>query len=248
MSQQVRVERDLVFAGHATTTPNIKGPAMPEMNILDDHFVTALAYGGWLEIEANGGTIAVGTTYGGTITMTTDGSDNGCAELYRVAHWTAAKNCGMEAKIAVDDNSFIGIAVGFVDQVETDDDNISGELNASNVLRTPANTEDAALFVFDVDGTDYWYCTAINAGTVIATTVVAVGSLAPVNDVYARIRVQTDTAGNVTFYYNGTPVGYLPTAIAYASTEMLTPYIGFIERSASARVLTIDRVTVWQDD
>lgn len=247
MSQQVRVERDLVFAGYAATTPNIKGPMMPEMNILDDHFISGYEEHDWLR-GTQSGAWADGTGIGGVITYTTTGTDNECGELYRVAHYSASKNCGMEAKIAVDDASFIGIAVGFVDQYENDNDHIAGELSVSNVLRTPSNTEDAALLVFDVDGTDYYYCTSIKNTTVIPTTVVAVGSLAPVADTYARIRVQTDKFGNVTFYYNSVPVGYLPAAIAFGSDDMLTPYIGFIERSSNARVLTVDRVTVWQDD
>ena len=249
MGQQVKVARSLKFTEYANTVRNIEGIPMTAKVILDDHFLDAsTVYKGWLERETNGGTIAVGTALGGDITMTTDGSDNGCAELYRVAHFSASKNCGMEARISLNTITLAGINVGFVDAVHAVDNQINFEITAGAATLVNGRATNGAAFVFDTDGTpDYWYCAAVNADTE-GTPVAAVGSLAPVAATYARLRVQLDSSGNATFYYNGIAVGFLSACLAYASTDMLTPYIGFIERSASARILTVDRVTVWQDE
>ena len=222
---------------------------MPKKVILDDHFLTGTtSYLGWLERETNGGTIAAGTGMGGDITMTTDGSDDCCAEFYRVAHFSASKNCGMEARIKLNTITFAGINVGFVDAVHAVNDQINFEITAAAATLVNGRATDGAAFVFDTDGSvDVWYCCAVDSD-VEGTPVAAIGTLAPVADTYARLGVQLNSAGGATFYYNGIAVGFLPACLSYATTDMLTPYIGFIERSASARILTIDRVTVWQDE
>lgn len=247
MGQQVRVDRVLKIGGYANTVPNIEGVLMSKGVYLDDHFTDA-AITVWSQEEDNGGTIAYSAVLGGAVTMTTDGSDNGCAELYGPVIWSASKNCGMEAKIKLNTITLAGINVGFVDGYHNTNDQINFEITAGAATLVNARATNGAAFVFDTDGTpDVWYCAAVNADTE-GTPVAAIGTLAPVANTYARLRVQLDTAGNATFYYNGVAVGYLPGCLAYASTDLLTPYIGFIERSASARILTVDRLTVWQDD
>ncbi len=255
MSQHVTVEqggakgRGLEFRGVANQKRNIYGIPMLAKVYIDDHFLTGTtSYMGWLERETDGGTIAAGTGMGGTITITTDGSDDGCAEFYRVAHFSAYKNCGMEARIKLNTITFAGINVGFVDAVHAVDNQINYEITAGAATLVDARATNGAAFVFDTDGTpDVWRCCAVKADAE-GTPIAAIGTLAPVADTYANLRVQLDSSGNATFYYNGTAVGYLPACLAYSSTDMLTPYIGFIERSASARILTVDRVTVWQDE
>ena len=86
------------------------------------------------------------------------------------------------------------------------------------------------------------------SSSVEGTPVAAEGSLAPVADTYFSLRIQTDDAGNVTFYYNGVPVGYLPAAIAFASTDLLTPYVGYISRTTTPNTCTVSRITSWQDN
>jgi len=249
LGQQVNVDRELRFRGVANQKRNIEGIPMTAKVYLDDHFLTgATSYMGWLERETNGGTIAAGTGMGGTITMTTDGSDNGCAEFYRVAHFSSSKNCGMEARIQLNTITSAGINVGFVDAVHAVDNQINFEITAAAATLVAGRATDGAAFVFDTDGTpDVWYCCAVDSD-VEGTPVAAIGTLAPVAATYANLRVQLDSDGNATFYYNGNAVGYLPACLSHASTDMLTPYIGFIERSASARILTVDRVTAWQDE
>lgn len=247
--QEVKVNRSLDFVNEANEEANIGGIPMPKKVILDDHFLTGTtSYMGWSEEEDNGCTIAAGTGAGGTITFTTDASDNGCGELYRVAHFSAYKNCGMEARIKVDYITKIGINIGFVDAYHNTDNEINFEITAGAATLVDTRATDGAAFVFDTDAiSSVWYCCAVDTNDE-GTPVAALGSLAPVANTYAELRVQLNSDGDATFYYNGKAVGFLSACLSHASTDMLTPYVAFIERSTAARILTVDRVTVWQDE
>ncbi len=248
MSQNVKVERDLSFTGIANTKPNVKGLIMPELKIIGYGFDgTSTLYGWSATTGANGGTLAHAAADGGAMTMTMGGVLSDCGEFYHTAQYSAAYNCGMEAKVKISQITTVNVCVGFVDAYTNTDNRVALEMNAA-ALTDCANTADAAGMVFDTNATTaVWYCAAVN-NTAEGTPVAALGALAPVADTYFKVRVQTDTLGNVTFYYNGAPVGYLPSAIAYATTNLLTPYIGFIARSTAAQVCTISRITVWQDN
>jgi len=250
MGLQVKVARSLVFGEYANTVRNIKGTPMTEKVYLDDHFLNGYAENDWLQVS-DGGTWTDGTGAGGTIVCTTDASDNGLGELYRVSHFVANKNCGMEARIKIDVISLVGIVVGFADTYHNTANRIAYEMNAGVATQKDGGGTDGAAFVYDTDAVaSAYYCAAIKANTE-STPVAAVGTLAPVADTYARLRVQfsyntSTTYSAATFYYNGVAVGYMPNCTT--STAALCPYVAVIERSASARILTIDRVTAWQDE
>lgn len=254
MSQQVIVDRDLLFRGAAEYQPNVKGRMMTELKINDYTFDRDASEYDFDEEEGNGATISHSAVDGGaTIITGDDAATDDCAELSHTAQYSAASNCGMEVKAKISQLENIAIAIGFVDQKEADDDHIAGELTSGAVLRDPTNTEDAALFIFDTDAaSNFWYGACINNNG-IGTPVVTAGSLAPVANTYFKVRIQTDTGGNVTFYYNGVAVGYIPytvdaEGVAKASTNLLTPYVGTIQRVKGAQVTTISRITVWQDN
>ena len=249
--QQVKVNRDLEFVGAAKYQPNVKGPMMTELKVFDEHFVAATT-NDWDE-EETGCTIAHASVDGGAMTITGDNTaTDDLGELSHSAQWTPYFNCGVEVKAKVSQITNIAIAIGFVNAKNATNDHTAGELNSSNVIATPAVTTDAALFIFDTDSSpDVWYCGAIKAGTP-GTAVAALGTLAPVADTYFKVRVQTDSNGNVLFYYNGVAVGRLFTAttgaLAHLVTSMLTPYVGFICRAQGTQVATVSRITTWQDN
>lgn len=247
MSQQVRVERDLVFAGYANTTPNVKGIFMPEKKIFDCGFPGTSTLYGWTSTTGSyGGTLAHAAADGGAMTFTMGGTAEDEGEFYHTAQWSAAYNCGMEAKVKISQITLAGVCVGFVDAPELTEDHMAMEIDTAS-LRNCSNTADFCGMIFDTDATaKVWYYGASNNGNE-GTPIAALGSLAPVAGTYFRVRVQTDTAGNVTFYYNGDAVGYLPAAIAYASSNLLTPYVGFIAHTTVAEICTISRITTWQD-
>lgn len=246
MSMGPKVDRELVFSGYANTVPNIVGVPMPKKVMWDDHMLIGYANGGW-SVASQGVTWADGTGIGGTLTCTTSGANNDCGELYRVAHFTANKNCGMEARIKLSSIADIGVYVGFVDAVHNVNDQVNFELNSSNAL-VDSRATDGAAFVFDTNaGTDVWFCAGVDTNAE-GTPVAAKGSLAPVANTYARLRVQLNSEGDATFYYNRVAVGFLPVCLSFAVTDVLTPTVAVIARAGAAKTLTVDRITVWQDE
>ncbi len=253
MSQQVRFEREIVAAGDALYKGNFTGLFLPKRKIVDYTFDGTSSLYGWSSTTgSNGCTLAHAKVDGGAITLTMGGTDEDCGEFYHDAEYSAASNCGMLAKVKISGIAEVAVTIGFVDAYENTNDHIAGEIDAA-ALRNMSNTADWCGMTFDTDQTsDYWYVGASNNGTE-GTPVVAVGSLAPVADTYFYVCVRTDTAGNVSFYYgtkidNLVPVGQLPAAIAYASTNLLAPYVGFLDHTTGSKVCTISRVVVWQDN
>jgi len=249
--EQVHVHRKLDFLGSASYQGNT-GLIIPTRKIFDETFFTDADEHDWTENTA-GCTIDHASVDGGATTITGDNTAaQDCGEIVGIAQWSAAYNCGMLAKVKISQITETCITIGFVDQGENTNDHVAGEIDAA-ALRDMSTTQDWCGFTFDTDQTtDVWYVGASEA-TTEGTPVAADGSLAPVADTYFYVVVQTDTSGNVTFYY-GTKidrlvaVGYLPDAIAAASSNLLAPYVGFITHAKGAQVCTISRVITWQDN
>ncbi len=249
MSQQVRVEQDIVFAGRAAYTANIKGNPMPEKVILHDHFIAAPSEQDWVEEGTNGGTIAQAAANGGTVTLTLGGANDDVAEFSHAAQWSAAKNAVVEARVKIDDITNVGVNIGWIDADMSTNDQIGFEITGTALVN--ARATDGAVFVFDTDGSnDVWYVAATKAnteGTPATFTGQTNGATtAPVNGAYANLRVELNSDGDATFYYNGEAVGFLPTAVTVATLQC--PYVANIAREGTAKVATIDRITCWQDE
>ncbi len=245
--QQVKVNRDLEFVGAAAYQPNVKGPMMTEYKIFDEQFTGAIALTGWDGEASNGSTHTQGAVDGGAHVITCGATALDCGELMHIVQWSPDKACGVEIKMKISAITNVCVCGGFVDAKEDLDDHVAGELNSSAVLYTATKTNDLALFIFDTDATsDVWYCASMNNDSK-GTPVAALGSLVPVANTYFKIRLQTNTDGDVTYYYNGVAVGHLANAIADADTDLLTPYVGIISRSTGAVVCTVSRITTWQE-
>lgn len=250
--QQVKVNRDLEFTGHAATTPNIKGPAMSELKIFDTHFAGTSTLYGWASTTGNnGGTLSTSAVDGGAMLMTCGSSTTDCLELYHTAQWSPYHSCGMEAKLKVSGITQICIAAGFVDAPLAGDNHVGLELSGDTQYNNTATVHDNCGMTFDTEATnDYWYYSALENNTIRAPVVAGAGALVPVADTYFRVRVQTDRSGNVWFYYNGANVGHISGAdsgVASAVTDLLTPFIGIISRTTDAWVATVSRITTWQE-
>lgn len=251
--QEVDIGRKLTFEQAAKHQASIFGPHISKEKQVDFSFEgTSTLYGWNSTTGANGLTLARANLDGGAMTLTMGGVAEDCGEFYHNAAWSPASNCGMLAKLKISAITNVCVTAGFVDAYENTNDHVAGEIDGT-ALRNMSNTADWTGLTFDTDQTtDVFYVGASNNGTE-GTPVAATGSLAPTADTYFYVCVQTDTSGNVTFYY-GTKidrlnaVGYLPAAIAFASTNMLAPYVGFIAHTAVALVCTVSRVIVWQDN
>jgi len=253
--QQVKVNRDLVFAGAAATQPNIKGPMMTELKMFDETFIGDASEHDWVSTTgANGLTLTHTSVDGGAELLTMGGATDDCGEFYHLAQWSPYHACGMQAKLKISAITNVSVCVGFVDQYENLNDHTAIEM-ASGALTAATNTEDFCGMVFDTDASSsYWYYGASEGG-VEGTPVVCPGTLAPVADTYFKVRVQTDRSGNVWFYYASgdtqndlVSVGYLPGAVASTVANLLTPYVGFIARTGVALTSTVSRITTWQEN
>jgi len=250
--EQIFASRYFGVKGAAKYRGNFDGPFIPKLKIFDEGFVGDAALQGWNEEEDNGTTIAHSAVDGGAETITASGTALDCGELSHTAQWSPASNCGVLIKAKISQITTIAVACGLVDAKENLDDHIGVEMSGS-ALRATTTTADAAVMIFDTDASvDKWYVATSNNGTE-GTPTAALGSLVPTANTYFYVAIQTDTSGNVTFYYGKaidslTAVGYKAAAIAYASTNLLTPYVGFIARSTDASLCTVSRIITWQDN
>ena len=252
MPKELTISDGVIFRQEAKYNANLVGPPIPNVKVFDCGFAADQSEYDWTEEEDNGTTIAHSSVDGGAVTITASGTNDDCGELAHTAQWSAASNCGMLAKVKISAITAVNVCIGFVDAIENTDDHVAMEISAA-ALRNCSTTADFCGMIFDTDQTtDVWYLGASNNGTE-GTPVAATGSLAPEADTYFYVSVQTDTAGNVLFYYGTSirelkPVGILPTAIAYTSANLLAPYVGFIARDTNAQVCTVSRIVTWQDN
>ncbi len=250
--QQVDISRELTFEGAAAYNGSVIGPHIGKQKVIDYCFDGTSTLYGWSSKTDIGMTLAHASADGGVMTLTLGGVDEDAGELYHNAQYSAAYNCGMFVKAKISAITEVCVTAGFADAAEATDDHVAGEIDSA-ALRDMSTTADWAGFTFDTDqSTDVFYVGASNNGTE-GTPVAAKGSIAPVADTYFYVCVQTDSSGNVSFYHgtkidNLKSVGYLPSAIAYASTDLLRPYIGFLAHTATALVCTVSRIVVWQDN
>jgi hypothetical protein len=242
MSQQVKVDRDLIFQGAAEYSQNIVGNPFTTRVCFDENFFFPCDEHDWVEEETNGGTIAWAAPH--SETLTTGGANDDVAEFSHASTWTGSRNAMMQARINLTSIADVGVNVGFVDADMSTDDQICFEISAGAATLVNARGNEGACFVYDTDGNpDYWYMCAVDSGT--EGTPVSLG-VAPVAATYAWFGVKVDTSGNVTYYYNFKPVGFQAAAVT-ASTALL-PYVSVIARTTAAKVVTVDRIICWQDE
>ena len=249
--QQLIVSRDLVFQGYANYNRNVIGDFMPDRVIFDEHFIFDCSEHDWSEGESYGGTIAWAAPH--TETLTTGAVQYDEAELSHASTWTAAKNAAIEVRLQVDAIEHVAINAGFVDSTRhtaTTDNQICFEF--SGTALEASRCSNGVVFLFDTDGTgaDVWYMTSEKsdqAVTPVAVLDVAAAAVAPEPDTYVRLKIALNASGDATYYYNGRAVGFREAAVT--TTTALLPYVAVLGQAGpTARVLTVDRITCWQDD
>jgi len=253
MSQQVFVSDRVEFQGKALHNGNITGPLITKLKIFDCGFSADASESDWVSTTgSNGLTLSHSATDGGVTLMTLGSTNDDCGEFYHTAQWSAASNCGALFKAYIGTVTNVCACFGFVDAYENTNDHVAMEMNGAAAYAA-ANTKDYAGMCFDTDATtDVWYCMASENGTE-ATPVAAIGSLTPTAEEFFYIVVQTNTNGDVDYYYGSNIdnlkfVGHQEGAIASASTDLLTPYVGFITRTTAANTIYISRIITWQDN
>lgn len=158
------------------------------------------------------------------------------AQLNSALGWKANQgNLVFEARFKVAAITTVSFFVGL-----TDTKALEGPASLAGTTYT-TNATDAAGVLFDTAATTDTMRLVGVANDVDATHVDT--GLAPVAGTYMVWRIQVDTAGKATFFYNGAPVGSLSGAVT--PTVALTPvFIIRPEGAVAGRTMDIDWVNV----
>jgi len=156
--------------------------------------------------------------------------------------WRADQgNMALEARLKISDVSEAVLFVGFSDALHTTVE-LPIYLLAGDI---DSDADNAAGVGYDVDGSTLEFFHGGVKAT--ADTAPVFAGVAPVDNVYFRVRVQIDNQGRVQGYINGTaiPGGRVNNAVTV--TTPLSPLIVIGNRSANQVTATIDYVLVEQD-
>lgn len=183
---------------------------------------------------------------GGILRLTTGDAGTGLAadmiQVTQALQWQASNgNLVMEVRAKLSAITTCYAFIGFTDLVTLE----APIESAASADTLTSNASDAVGFMFDTRmATDNWWLVGVKANT--DATHQDTGS-APVADTYATFRIEVDSTGIATFYYNGAAVG---TAMANALTAAtdLTPTIAVSKTSVAASMtMDIDYVSVSMD-
>jgi hypothetical protein len=151
LSQEVKVERDLVFQGNASHTSNVKGNFSFENKVVhyDDFFGLAIdTTNDYTFAGVNSGTATVTVPH--CLTLTTGNADNDDCDLAMGVEWYGQYNAVMEARFRIDDVDTSAINVGFTEATGTAADTIAVTVSGTTVTTTAV---EYAGFVWDADAT-----------------------------------------------------------------------------------------------
>ena len=171
------------------------------------------------------------TTGAGTSSMAVNG-----VQLHRFLTWKASPgHLAMECRLNLSAITNMAVFVGFTDQVASLEMPINSASSADTITTTAT---DAAGFMFDTAmTTTKWWLTGVANDT--DGTHISSGT-APVAATFQVLRVQLDTAGNATYWINGTQVGQV--ALAVTPTVLLTPFVGGFTRTTAAQNIDVDYI------
>lgn len=183
---------------------------------------------------------------GGVLRITTGDAGSGLAadmaQLTQELQWQASNGgLAIEGRFKLSAITTCYVFFGFTDVVTLEAPIESAA--SANTLTT--NATNAVGFMFDTRmTTDTWWLTGV-ASDVDATAQAL--TAAPVADTYATFRVEVDTAGAATFYYNKVKVGSTMAGAVTAGGD-LTPTFAVSKTSVAASMTAdIDYIHVSMD-
>jgi hypothetical protein len=166
---------------------------------------------------------------GGVLRLTTGDAGTGIAadhvQVTQALQWQASNGkLTFQARLKLGTITNVWAYLGFTDLATSLEAPVT--LNATTFT---TNASDAVGFMFDTTATvDTWRMVGVKA------------------DTYATFRVEVDTSGNATFFYNGSQVGYLANAVTAGAD--LTPTLNYANLSGTtARTMDVDYVYVAMD-
>lgn len=256
MSQQVKVDRDLVFKGNASHTGNVRGRFSFENKVIwYDDFVgkTIDKTNDYTFAAVNSGTATIAVPH--MLQILCGNADNDDAEFAMGLDFYGQYNPVMEVRCRINDVDESAINVGWNDaQAEGSADEIAIMLAGAGPTLDTA-TADAALFVADKDASTYrLYCCSYKntaAGAVLNS------GITPTDTMWLTLRVELQDNGTTTnaiFYANSTGREINPATDlvgveldAITRTDPICPYIALINHEGPDETFDIDYLKVWQD-
>ncbi len=257
MSQQVPIERRLVFKGKAALSGNIEGrPSNLSVVHYDDFLGKAIdaTYDYTVDVSVNSATVAITVPH--MLTLTTGGADDDDVDFAMGVEWYGQFNACLEARFRVDDVDATGANIGFADATGYSADNIAMEYLGTALTSTAV---EFAGFMHDSDAsTSNLYGVSVKSNA--NGDVINSGS-APTDGKIYTVRVvlidrpkATVARTDAAFYVNtaGREIDPINDLIgieidAVTRTTALCPYIGLINREASTNTLDVDYIKIWQD-
>lgn len=202
---------------------------------------------------SSGGSPTITVSTSGIVSMTTGLSNTnlaGNSQLVGTKNWVANQgNLSLEARIRMNTSTSQVIAVGFIDQVtSTVPATISGTTTSLSIVS--AGTPNYIGFIYDPSssvsittaGLARWRGVGIK-DTVTGTAVVAGPNVTP--STFVTLRVNVGANGSAQFYVDGKPYGSLPAAAVNSATA-LAPIVGIDTTDATAKIMAVDYVQVYQ--
>ncbi len=250
MSQQVRVERDLVFGGSAAHTGNVKGRFNPELVLYVDHFhwVAIDTTNVWNSNGQASGAVSVLQPHMARITTEANNDDEWA--IASPLNWRGQYNAVLEVRARNNDVSGLAHNIGFSDAISE-----SGLIAMTFSGTTLTSTaDDFAGFLLDPDATtDNIYGVSVNNtsdGAVINSTHTEADAS------WATYRVELRDNGTRTdaLFYLNTAGEEIDPAVdligieidAITRTDPLCIYIATMNREGFANTFDIDYVKAWQ--
>jgi hypothetical protein len=212
MSQQVKVERDLVFSGSAAHVPNVEGNFSPDrMTSIDWFDQTAIDLTNDYTSTLGGTADAVALTAAGEngVKLTTGSGDNEVSFLATGLIFDITQKPCIETKLKLADVSGTFVFFGFSDA--TSEATPAASIDADSATLTAAAT-NAVGFVIDADlGTSSLYCASANAGAAVQSVDTGIDW----TDGQSKIlNIELDNLGNALFFVDGVQKGNIPLAVA----------------------------------
>jgi hypothetical protein len=147
----------------------------------------------------------------------------------------------LEARLKLSAITTVSVFFGWTDQKAALEIPIESAASADTIT---TNATDAIGFMFDTSmATDNIWLTGVNND---ADETPQNSATSPVADTYITLRIETNTAGDATFYINGVIAGSQMTTAA-ATGVTLYPTLAASARTTASRTMTVDYLYLRQD-
>jgi hypothetical protein len=242
MSQQVKVDRKLIFSGDAKNKSNVDGNMLETKKHFSDNVMgdTLDTFKWAAQVDGSGDAVAIAEVAGGECLFTTGGNDNDSCFLSSALIYRGSKNPVIEVPITIDDVSGTAIFVGFTDVKYESNGHIAIEYPANSLTSTAT---DAVGFVCDADHTS---SLLMCCGVYGDTDATAVSSGITWTDGQKKI-LRVELVGTIAYFYvDGVAVASIPVAVT--STTLLCASIQCMTRAADGQnTVQAHQVDVWVD-